>query len=382
MRTVTGTTRTIAALGLWLAMPEQGAAQTPTPLVLKPATVTHAEEFTFVTSLRELSDGRVLVTDGREQRLLMLDFAEQTAAPVGRKGNGPNEYSMVFPLHPAGGDSSVMGDVLSRRLLLLDGPRVVATLPPDHPAVVATKGFVRGADALGRILSFALPDPPNGVSTTTLADSQTVLLVSRGRLRVDSVAKLRQAPTRLEIQRDDKNVIRSSSTMVVGEFPSEEKAILFADGWLAIARLEPFRVDWRTADGRWTRGAALPVKRIPVDAREKNAHAGRRAAAQAQQGPLPRGMPPQPGLGEYPEFVPPFGMSSLLVAGPAGLLMIKRHTSADYTGSHYFVVDRAGKLVGELSLPANETVVGAGPKTIYIAVKDEDDVIRLRRHPW
>jgi hypothetical protein len=75
-------------------------------------------------------------------------------------------------------------------------------------------------------------------------------------------------------------------------------------------------------------------------------------------------------------------MSSLLVAGPAGLLIIKRHTSADYTGSHYFVVDRAGKLVGELSLPANETVVGAGPKTIYIAVKDEDDVIRLRRHPW
>ncbi|MCC7003491.1 MAG: hypothetical protein IT357_15145 [Gemmatimonadaceae bacterium] len=335
-----------------------------------------------MTSLRELSDGRVLMTDGREQRFLILDFAKQTAEPIGRKGNGPNEYSMVFQLHPAGGDSSVMGDILLRRLLLLDGPRVVATVPPDHPALVATKGYVFGSDALGRILSFDLAEPPNGVSTTTLADSQIVLLVNRARAGVDSMARLRKAPTRREVQRDDKKVIRSSSNMVIGEFPSEEKAILFADGWLGIARLEPFRVDWRAADGKWVRGAALPVKRIPVDAREKSAHAGRRAAAQAQQGPLPRNMPPQPGLGEYPEFVPPFGISSVLVAGPAGLLIIKRHTSADYTASHYFVVDRAGKLVGELSLPANETIVGAGPKSLYIAVKDEDDVIRLRRHPW
>lgn len=374
--------RAIVGLGVWLAVTEPVAAQTSKPLTLKPANATHAEEFTYVTSLRELSDGRVLVTDGSEQRLLILDFAKQAAEPIGRQGNGPNEYSMVFQLHPAGGDSSVMGDILSRRLLLLDGPRVVATVPPDHPALVATKGYVRGSDALGRILSFDLADPPNGVSTTTLADSQIVLLVNRARAGVDSVARLRKAPMRREVQRDDNNVIRSSSNMVVGEFPSEEKAILFADGWLGIARLEPFRVDWRAADGRWVRGAALPVKRIPVDAREKNAHAGRRAAAQAQQGPLPRNMPPQPGLGEYPEFVPPFGISSLLVAGPAGLLIIKRHTSADYTGSHYFVVDRAGKLVGELSLPANETIVGAGPKSLYIAVKDEDDVIRLRRHPW
>lgn len=80
--------------------------------------------------------------------------------------------------------------------------------------------------------------------------------------------------------------------------------------------------------------------------------------------------------------MPPFAYSQSMLAGPAGVVLIKRHTSADYTGSHYFVVDRAGKLVGELSLPATETIVGAGPKSLYIAVKDEDDVIRLRRHPW
>ena len=50
--------------------------------------------------------------------------------------------------------------------------------------------------------------------------------------------------------------------------------------------------------------------------------------------------------------------------------------------SHYFVIDRRGRLVGELTLPANEEIVGAGPATLYVAVKDEDDIIRLRRHPW
>ena len=111
----------------------------------------------------------------------------------------------------------------------------------------------------------------------------------------------------------------------------------------------------------------------------------RRAAARAKETPLPAGlppMPPRPGVGEFPEFIPPFPLSQAMLAGPSGMVLIKRYPSADYTGSHYFVVDRAGKLVGELSLPANETIVGAGPKSLYIAVKDEDDVIRLRRHPW
>ncbi len=47
-------------------------------------------------------------------------------------------------------------------------------------------------------------------------------------------------------------------------------------------------------------------------------------------------------------------------------------------GSHYFVIDRRGMLVGELSLPANETIVGASARYVYVGFKDEDDIVRVR----
>jgi hypothetical protein len=65
---------------------------------------------------------------------------------------------------------------------------------------------------------------------------------------------------------------------------------------------------------------------------------------------------------------------------PAGLLLIKRHRSADVGPSHYLLVDRRGALVGELVLPDNTSIVGAGPRSVYAVVKDEDDLQTLRRH--
>jgi len=379
----------VMGFGLALGLSQTVVAQVGKSLTLKPATGTHAEEFTTVTSLRELSDGRVLVTDGREQLLLVLDFVSNTASQVGRQGGGPSEYSVVSMLRAAGKDSTLLGDFMQRRVLVLEGSKIVATLPADHPFVSATRAMLDAADSRGNVLVVREAAPPNGLRETTGTDSARVILISRETGRPDTVASVRAAPRRTTVQRDDNNRITASSSLILGEMPTAEQAMLFDDGWLAVARLDPFRVDWRANSGVWSRGTALPVARIKVDARERKWVADRAAAARAPSR-RPEGarailsaspLPPPP-AGEFPEFVPPFGFSQSLIAGPAGQLIIKRTRSADYTGSHYFVVDRAGKLVGELSLPANETIVGAGPKSLYIAVKDEDDVIRLRRHPW
>lgn len=372
-----------ASLAAVLALPSAAEAQRPAAIALKPPSGTHPEEFTSIGAVRELADGRLIATDNREQRLLVLDFAKGTAEQVGRTGRGPNEYSMVSYLYPIAGDSSLLPDLMGGRWLLLAGARIVVTVPPDDPAVKATGRFAFGADALGRVLERREPPRADGRTDTDARDSTSINLINRATGRSETVAKLRNPPRRIEIDRNAEGTITSSSNMVRGVLASDEQAMLFADGWLAVARTDPFRVEWRSPTGAWTRGAALPVPRIKIDPRERAAYLERNKANFTAAN-TPPGMPVRqpPAASEFPEFIPAFPLGSALTAGPAGTLLVRRSKSAAYAGSHFFVVDRSAKLLGEISLPANETIVGAGANTLYIAVKDEDDVMRLRRHPW
>ena len=66
---------------------------------LKAADAKLDEEFTALGSVRELSDGRVLLNDARDKRIVVADFKTGAVAQVGRLGSGPNEYAAAAPLH-------------------------------------------------------------------------------------------------------------------------------------------------------------------------------------------------------------------------------------------------------------------------------------------
>ncbi|MBL8996206.1 MAG: hypothetical protein JNL44_02725 [Gemmatimonadetes bacterium] len=360
-------------------------AQRPALIKLKPASGQHPEEFTTVFALRELADGRVLVSDSRENRLVVLDFRTGVTKAVGRTGRGPNEYSRAATLFALGADSTLMPDPGSRRWLILAKDSIVVTVPPDDRAVLAVDAFPRAADARGNLLARrerAITEAP--IEETTSRDSSAFVMVDRARARQDTIAWAMPLPRRTQQTKNAKGEITSMSVMPIGVLGYEESGTLFPDGWFAIARHRPFRVDWRSPNGTWTKGAPLPVAPIRVDARERSAYMERNAENYRPRPELPPEFalkPPTPA--DFPDIIPPFpsGTGSL-IAGPDGVLIIRRTKSADFPASNYFFVDRQGKLLGELALPANETVVGAGQRTLYIAVKDEDDILRLRRHPW
>jgi hypothetical protein len=356
----------------------------PPRITLKAADATHPHEFTSVMSLRELSDGRVLATDQREQRLLVLDFRNGSAADFGRKGKGPNEYVMVTQMHATVGDSSIMADIMSRRWLLLDGAQIVITVPPDDPAVQATQSFAFGADARGRVLTQRFPPRRDGVTVIAAGkeDSTAIVLVDRRTGRADTVAMTRRRPSRYEQVTNAEGRVTFSSMMPTGPLVTEEQAALFQDGALAVARLDPFRVDWRSPTGQWTRGEPLPVPRIRVNARERAAFMERNEANfRPPAQPMPFPTPKRPEPADFPDYVPPFPAGAV-TAGPAGTLLVRRTLSADYPDRNYFVIDRRGRLVGEFGLAPGEQVVGVGPRTIYVSQKDEDDIVTVRRHPW
>ena len=77
--------------------------QEPARIALRASDGRLAEEFSRLVSIRELSDGRVLLSDNRDNRVAVADFRANRVAAVGRVGSGPAEFRPeVRPVQPLG----------------------------------------------------------------------------------------------------------------------------------------------------------------------------------------------------------------------------------------------------------------------------------------
>jgi hypothetical protein len=361
--------------------PVAGLAQTPRSIALPPHDARLETAFTSVTSVRELSDGRLLVTDPQDLQLVVADPRSGGLRQVSRRGAGPGEYGMAAPVFGIAGDSSLMSDFMGRRILVLDADRVVTTVPPDNEIIRANQGFIRYADRLGHVTSLKSPDVPTGASVTGTRDSSIVLRWHRTTGKVDSITKIMDRPTSRTIVRDAKGDVQSSSSRAL-RLRVGEQYIMHTDGWIAVVRINPFRVDWRAPDGRWTLGAPLPVPVIRMTQREKDASLARTAASRAAN-PSPMPIPPQLQTPEddWPEAMPPY-LQGEITFSPNGDVIFRRQPSADYPGTAYYVVDRRGRLLGVIAMKDNERIIGAGARSLYVVETDSDDLKYIRRHPW
>lgn len=348
-----------------LLLPAVAAAQREPVITLKPANASLAEEYSKIKSVRELADGRVLIGDERERRLVVADLRSGMVSVIARVGRGPGEFQSVGPFVALPRDSTLMPDWGSQRWLLLADARVVATVPPETPAIKIARVMALGADGHGRVLSwkFALA---TGGRPFAPADSLFLIRVERATGRADTIGRLRSLYERGKLFGGGREV--AVPPMAVGD-----QALLFADGWVAIARLDPYRVDWRAADGRIARGAPLPFSATKVDEREKRAYLDRLTKKWGQA--------PQYADDVWPADLPPFESDALLPA-PDGKLLIRRVPTASQPNPRYDLVDRRGALTGQITLPEGQHIVGFGAKSVYVAVTDDDGIQRLRRHPW
>ncbi len=372
-----------AGVALWVwtllpsATPTTVTAQLSAERILPPATARLPEDFTSITSVRELRDGRVLITDPRGDRFVVADFRTGRLDTIGRVGRGPGEFAFPAPVFPLSDDSTVMSVPTTRRWLLLHGSRIVATLPPDAP-VVRNGQFLAGADSLGRVLEHVTPRPKHGVSEIGANDSSLLVLADRRTGRADTVGRVRRAGAKVDAALDASGRITRIQAKLFSPLEVDEPARLFLDGWIAVVRRDPYRVDWRSPDGAWRKGSPIPFTRVKVDRREREAtvrffaeQSGTTASNPDSFDRWPAELPPFTGFRTYP-----------VVPTPEGHIAIRRTRSARAPEPRYDVVDRQGHVLARLVLERGEAIVGFGAGTVYVVRTDEDGLNFLSRHPW
>jgi hypothetical protein len=367
--------RTLSCVVALVLLSSGSDAQTVQSLSLQPSNGRLAEEFEALSSIRELGDGRLLLTDRRQQRLVLANLTTGQVSAIGRRGQGPGEYGSPPQVFQLRADSSLLVARTQRRWLLLDGASIVATLPPDGAALRETRGVVIGTDTLGWILTTRTPPQQPGVTVTGKGDSLALLLVERATGRADTIARLRRMPSRSTLSVDAKGRETAASYDVIGIMETEEVATIFPDGAVAVARLDPFRIDWRLSNGTWVRGDSIGIIPVRLDARQKQWYM--RVAAGNEPPKAPET------VSGWPDVFPPFFPSALtLVPATDGRLLIRRPRDADHQGTRYLVVDRRGQPSGEITLAANQTILGFGRSHVFVTSTDNDGVQTIQRHPW
>lgn len=361
----------LAGITLLLGAVSPCAGQLARPLTLKPPSAALPAEFSIISTVREIADGRVLVVDSREQRVVVADFRDGTAKDVGRAGGGPGEYRFPRLLVALTGDSTLL-PTTGLRWLLLVGADFVATLAADRPEVAAVRGDMLAADSTGGVFT-RVPGPASCTETATKQmDTTYVVRTSRRDMRRDTVARLGVAPT-----------IRRRATFADGTraerctppvLPPNDDAAPFSDGWVAIARQSPYRVDWRQPRV----GTLVPGKPLPVEL-PRFTEKDRRAIIDS----FPRrpNRMPDFDFDHIPERAPAF-QAGALTAMPDGRLLVRRTLLASDAASRYDIVDRSAMLAGTLSLPRNSRIAGFGKASVYVVSTDTDGIQRLQRHPW
>ena len=363
-------------------------AQAPRAVTLgKPVAELH-DTFTSMSSVRELSDGRVIVSDRRDNLVQLADFKTQKLTKIGREGSGPAEYESAGSLYALLNDTTLLGDFANKRFMIInpDG-KAGATRTDDEGSFVASSTL--GLDERG--------------ATYLAVRFQTNKGEGGPQYLIRYEPRTKHADTITSIVRPSGLVSGASSTgngmlkyFTNLPFAPEDVAAVARDGRVAVARFDNYHVEWFARDGKKTIGPTVQYSPIAIDAAEKRAFLEKQVRpgtilVQNKPGATSAPMSSGPRKAVYnaetyddkgmtwPARKPPFVANALSI-DPAGRAWVLRTTPHTAPGLTYDVFDSAAKLILSVTIPPKTKVVGFGAKSVYLAFTDDDDLQHLHRY--
>lgn len=365
-------------------------AQTPRAITLGRPDAELTQTFSAVTSVRELTDRRVIVSDSRDRTVQLVDFRRQTATKIGREGAGPGEYGFPGRLFPARGDTTWLLDGANSRLLMIAPDGKAGATRPYDVGPFTSRGTLVGIDELGRLYVYVRSDGKN-----VEGGQQTLVRYTPSTKRIDSITTLHKPDG---LQTGSKTLGGGMLKVFTNlPFAQEDAAIATKEGRVAVARSNPYRVVWYSPSMQRTEGRAVAYAPVSITDAEKKAFMEssvrpgaivvRNSGGQAMQAnsastPVQLRSPDlydDAGM-TWPARKPPFVGAALSVDG-RGRLWVLRTAPHTAKALVYDVFDAAAQPVLSVTLPPKSRVAGFGANSVYVAFTDEDDLQRLQRFP-
>jgi hypothetical protein len=379
-----------ALLGLVVPGAARPAAAQELKLTKPTAKLSH--QFSVISGLRELSDGRVVVADGIDNVVIRADLVTQRMDTIGRAGSGPGEYKAPDALHPLPDDGLLLLDLGNARISMFDGSgkyRESAPIAQGSPGGRGPGGLSlivpRATDGTGRIYY----QPLGGGRG---ADSTPVIRWDRARARFDTVARVK-LPT--VIMKSSGTPTNQRQTQRPPPYPAQDLWTVAPDGRVALIRSSEYRVDWVAPTGERVVGKPIPAPPVPVREAEKREYLAEQAASglsvavenvngnvsmRFSRGRQPDRDPEDEidlSSQEWPATKPV--ATGWVATDPAGRAWVERSVAAGAPRS-YDVLGPDGAVVRRVTLPPNRRLVSIGAKGLYARHVDGDGINYLERY--
>jgi hypothetical protein len=367
-------------------------AQELRPISLGQPTASFREPFSRVAGVRELSDGRVVVLDNAEGRIILVNFRAGVTTSIGRPGPGPAEYTLPIALVALNADTTLAVDMSGggRALVIAGGGASKAALaaarvPAGQP--LFSRPDIQ-ADADGRIYEL-VPRFRVEAGRRLVAEYSGVRRLDRRTGQQDTIGQL-SALVRSPLLRikSTSSTAGEASPAIRGSAPppfaSVDQWAVAADGRIAFVTVDPYRVSFVAATGQRIEGPAMRVASVVVDRPLKDQWRQLRQQPVATLRYGPSGVSAgwtRPTFVEpaaWPATLPPFLPNALRFA-PDGTLWIERAVAADLPQS-FDLIDRNGSLARRVVMPPRTRLVGFGVGTVYTVRIDEDQLEYLQRY--
>jgi hypothetical protein len=375
-------------------VPAAGAQERLVPVrPLGPIVASTTKDIPEVTGLRQLSDGRVLVFDQADARLLIFDsmlavraVVIDTVPPESRRVGFTFRHDALVGYR---GDSTLQTVAGARTLVVLDpggNPGRVFASPPVGIGALGDRQPLGGVDATGGLVYAGRPPPQfasthfGGDSTRPIVgtdsapilrqDLATGLTTLLGRVRIPTAA--RSVYATIQVQGIGRVVDVWCPIPILNPIEIHDDWALLSDGSVALIRASDAHIDWIGADGSRTASPSLVADRHRLSDNEKASLVDSMRTAQGrlscpglpagQLGPFPQFVEPREIPNYRPVFVP--GGSWPDADGDVWLERVPEPGSA--RGPIYDVVNRAHGLVQRVQLPLGYAIAGFGPGVVYL----------------
>ena len=243
------------------------------------ASAVSRERIGTITGIRELPDGRVLLNDGQNRRLLLLDtMLVAQRVVLDSMSEHENTYgNQQGGLIPYRADSTIFVDRNSLAMIVLDPEGNIArvrSVPRAQDVSIYGQGSAFGSnvgtDAKGRLVYRIrarsrppLRPPPRGVPfVPEEPDSAFIVALDIETRTLDTLGSVR-------IPREEYTVRISPTggwnwSNITNPMPVSDDWAVLTDGRVAFLRWIDYRIDYLNADGSWTSSPKIPFDWQPM----------------------------------------------------------------------------------------------------------------------